>query len=63
MTQFALANPYLTAFVVCFAIYAVFMITNRFFRSRNIKNSGWPTNPNMDADGDLSTFWKSKSDD
>lgn len=27
---------------------------NRFFRSRNVKNAGWPP-PHLDADGD----WKS----
>jgi len=30
-----------------------FRLVNRFFRSRNIKNAGWPSNPLMDADGDI----------
>ena len=30
-----------------------FWSINRYFRSRNIKHHGWPSNPHMDADGDL----------
>ena len=30
-----------------------FKAYNRRCRSENIKAKGWPSNPNMDADGDL----------
>lgn len=32
---------------------SVIKIINRFIRSSNIKAVGWPTNPLMDADGDI----------
>ncbi|MEO1208436.1 MAG: hypothetical protein AAFX78_02740 [Cyanobacteria bacterium J06638_20] len=31
----------------------VFRMWNRLMRSRNIAQQGWPTNPLMDADGDI----------
>lgn len=39
---------------VCTAPFAYpFKAWNRTLRSRNIRSHGWPTNPLMDADGDI----------
>lgn len=58
--QFANEHWFLAFLVICSVYYLLkymmvipFRIINRFFRSRNIKHHGWPTNPLMDADGDI----------
>ena len=52
---FAGQHPLLTFFIGCLAysaIVAPLKLANRFLRSRNIKNAGWPP-AHLDADGDL----------
>lgn len=65
--QFVWAHPFLTWLLawgiwpVCWAASAIltapfrfaFMAWNRHLRSLNIRAQGWPTIPNMDADGDI----------
>lgn len=52
--QFAGSHPFLTFMLAWFAyevaIYP-FKLVNRWIRSRNIKNAGWPP-AHLDADGD-----------
>ena len=60
---FAGEHPFLTwclawaIFPICSALTAPFRYAfkayNRKVRSRNIAAHGWPTNPLMDADGDI----------
>jgi hypothetical protein len=52
--RFAGAHPFLTvvlAFIALDAFVYPFKIVNRWIRSRNIKNAGWPP-AHLDADGD-----------
>lgn len=58
--QFADRHWFITACAVismCSTVYllvkAPFFVLNRFLRHRDIKAHGWPTNPLMDADGDI----------
>lgn len=60
LTEFARVNPWLTFFVfwlVCYTVAYPFRIAfhawNRYLRSKNIQAHGYPTNPRMDADGDI----------
>lgn len=64
---FAGAHPVVTFFLawgiwpICWTVQAVLMAPfsfafkayNRRLRSINIRTHGWPTNPLMDADGDI----------
>lgn len=64
---FASAHPGLTWLLawgiwpVCWMIKTIlvapfrypFLAFNRHCRTKNIAAHGWPTNPNMDADGDI----------
>ena len=53
--QFAGEHPFLTfllALLIVEAFVYPFKILNRYFRSRNIKNAGWPPS-HLDADGDV----------
>lgn len=47
----------LSLMIVCGTItrlaYLLWAAYNRHLRSTNIREQGWPTTPNMDADGDL----------
>lgn len=52
--QFAGQHPLLTvalAYVAYLIFFQPFRLANRWIRSRNIKNSGWPP-AHLDADGD-----------
>lgn len=60
LTEFASVNPWLTFFMFwigCYTIVAPFKIIwlcwNRYLRSKDIQSHGYPTMPNMDADGDI----------
>jgi hypothetical protein len=53
--QFMGEHPVVTILIVWAAAGVLkmpFWITNRYFRSKNIRAHGWPTAP-MDADGDV----------
>jgi hypothetical protein len=56
MNQFATDHPIFTALIIIAAWEVAeklfFRIPNRFLRSRNIKNAGWPP-AHCDADGDF----------
>ena len=41
------------AMVFFWTMRLFFLAFNRWMRSRNIARQGWPTNPIMDADGDI----------
>ena len=41
------------ACVISSIIYYPFSLIHRWIRHRNIVAKGWPTMPNMDADGDI----------
>ena len=54
--QAAVDAPWLAGFAIYVAYYALrlpFWAWNRLLRSRSIASHGWPTNPLMDADGDI----------
>jgi hypothetical protein len=58
--EFAKASPFLALCIIIATYYAikapfvaVQFIWNRYMRSKNIAARGWPTAPNMDADGDI----------
>lgn len=48
--------PFLTFIIICSVYYTIKNILNylkRRIRSKDIQARGWPTLPNMDADGDI----------
>lgn len=54
--KFAGQNPLTFFIIVCCTYYAwkaPWLVVKRALRSRDIQRHGWPTAPNMDADGDL----------
>jgi hypothetical protein len=60
MVEFAMANPGWTVCIVLIVCYAItrpfryiYMGYRRKLRSHDIQTHGWPTTPNMDADGDI----------
>lgn len=54
--RFAVEAPFLF-FCAIIAVYygwkCPFIVIKRMIRSKDIQRHGWPTAPNMDADGDL----------
>lgn len=59
LTQFTIEHPWLTVFMFWIAGWVVtspfrftFLAWNRYLRSKNIAQHGWPTAP-VDADGDI----------
>ena len=60
MFDFAKDSPFVALLMVWIIAWAftrpfayAFKAYNRRMRSRNIAARGWPTNPRMDADGDI----------
>ena len=54
--KFAGEHWFLSFLIICAVYYTLktpYLVWNRFLRSRNIKHHGWPSNPLMDADGDI----------
>ena len=54
--RFVGSHPFLSFLLICAAYYAwkyPWHVLKRAIRSRDIQKHGWPTAPNMDADGDL----------
>jgi len=58
--RFAEQNPIITFFVLVMVYFLLrlllrlpFLFWNRLLRHLNIRAQGWPTNPLMDADGDI----------
>jgi len=58
--RFASESPWLTFFmfwILCWTVTVPFKLMwfawNRYLRSKNIQAHGYPTNPLMDADGDI----------
>lgn len=52
MIEFALAHPWMTFFIVLFAIASVRAVITCFFMAINIANNGWPP-PHVSASGEL----------
>lgn len=52
MKEFALAHPFLTAFVCIWALDTVRISVSRIVRHLNVRAAGWPSG-NLDADGDI----------
>lgn len=56
LIQFASNHPFLFFLMICATYYTLktpFYAWNRYLRSKNIRERGWPSNPLMDADGDI----------
>jgi hypothetical protein len=53
MKEFAMEHPIITLIIIWMIFGGLFKIVNRFFRHLNIRSRGYPTAPNMDADGDI----------
>ncbi len=56
IVKFAAQSPFTFFIIVCCLYYgwkAPWIVLKRAIRSRDIQRHGWPTAPNMDADGDL----------
>jgi hypothetical protein len=60
MWEFATANPGITFLIIWVLAWAAvqpfkyaYYAYNHRLRSMNIFHHGWPSNPHMDADGDL----------
>lgn len=53
MKQWALNYPYLTFVIVLCSIHLPFNLVKGFCRMVMVLARGWPTQPLMDADGDI----------
>lgn len=56
LLQFMGESPFLTFFlalILASVIKYPFVVLKRYLRHRDISKHGWPTTPNMDADGDI----------
>jgi len=51
--EFASNNPFMTLFLSYIFLYFLVAAFNRILRTIKVLVRGWPTAPNMDADGDI----------
>jgi hypothetical protein len=61
MKEYAFAHPYLTFWLVLFAIFGVVEVVSRFMRMFSIRKHGYPP-PHCDADGDLVACGEAEED-
>jgi hypothetical protein len=61
LLQFASENPWLSFFLSYIILHTLCWVINRILRTIKVLARGWPTMPNMDADGDIvhqKNYWR-----